>query len=209
MVLSTALILEFVPWWGFGRSRAVPRRGFGRSRARPSAPHWANSVGPPLQGGCPSHGCVAIRPAWHLGVRELALKGPRCAQSLRGIARLCAIHGSELLRASCAQPFGLTRLFAIPGYESIAPSSRLPLVRRLAGVDVFLVGARPEIPHLRHRLPPSLLGVPVYACVARRLLAPGALPNGHSEDVLWEEFRVRSHFPPISAKHAISRWTLV
>jgi len=123
--------------------------------------------GPPLQGGCPGHGCVAIRPALHLGVRELALKGPRCAQSLRGIARLCAIHGSELLRASCAQPFGFTRLFAIPGYESIAPSSRLPLVRRLAGVDVFLVGARPEIPHLRHRLPPSLLGVPVYACVAR------------------------------------------
>jgi len=27
--------------------------------------------------------------------------------------------------------------------------------------------ARPEMPHLRRRLPPSLLGVPVYACVAR------------------------------------------
>jgi len=53
---------------------------------------------------------------------------------------------------------------------------------------------------------PACLCTP--ASLGYRLLAPGAFPNGHSQDVLWKEFRVRSHFPPISAKHAISRWTL-
>ena len=100
--------------------------------------------------------------------------------------------------------------------------SAAKLVLQLRALVSLVLGSLCQGPRIGFTfpcLPPilcAMLGAPflprssAYRCtpasLGRRLLAPGAFPNGHSQDVLWEEFGIRSHFPPISAKHAISRW---
>jgi len=68
---------------------------------------------------------------------------------------------------------GVRRMFRghEPPRQELARNTNSALGPRcsLEGCELLwvLVGARPEIPHLRRRHPPSLLGVPLHACVAR------------------------------------------
>jgi len=97
--------------------------------------------------------------------------------------------------------------------------SAAKLVLQLRALVSLVLGSLCQGPRIGFTfpcLPPilcAMLGAPflprssAYRCtpasLGRRLLTPGAFPNGHSRDVLWEEFGIRSHFPPSSAKNAI------